>query len=131
VDFWPKIQIRSWSAALKDQDFASIADWFTYYLFSVGAVGLAAAGLAAGVEAALALELSPSSKTPGSIALLEGFAVGLRVFVLSLVFAAPSMVSGWLLGLLFGIPRTLARPSRRRARRIRGAPLFLQTKSSH
>jgi hypothetical protein len=38
-----------------------------------------------------------------------GIAAGLRVFVLAFLFAAACMVSGWVLGLLFGIPRTLAR----------------------
>jgi hypothetical protein len=79
----------SWAAALREGDFASIADWFIRYFFTVGALVLLLSGIAVGVD--------------------KGLAAGLRVFVLSSLFAAASTVSGWLLGLLFGVPRTLAR----------------------
>jgi hypothetical protein len=97
-----------WSRALKEKNFAAIADWFTEYFFVIATVGLVAAGIAAGADT-FASALQQTSANFGS-ALLIGFAAGFRVFVLSLVFAAASTVSGWLLGLLFGIPRSLARP---------------------
>jgi hypothetical protein len=97
-----------WSRALRERNFAAIADWFTDYFFVIATVGLVAAGIAAGADT-FAKALTQMSGKLGS-ALLLGFAAGFRVFVLSLVFAAASTVSGWLLGLLFGIPRSLARP---------------------
>jgi hypothetical protein len=96
-----------WSRALKEKNFAATADWFTEYFFVIATVGLVAAGIAAGADT-FASALQKTSAKFGS-ALLLGFAAGFRVFVLSLVFAAASTVSGWLLGLLFGIPRSLAR----------------------
>jgi hypothetical protein len=79
----------SWAAALREGDFASIADWFIRHFFTVGGLVLILSGFAAGVD--------------------KGLAAGLSIFLLSLLFAAASTVSGWLLGLLFGVPRTLAR----------------------
>jgi hypothetical protein len=79
----------SWAAALRERDFASIADWFILYFFTVGALLLIFSGIAVGVD--------------------QGPAAGLRVFLLSSLFAAASTVSGWLFGLLFGVPRSLAR----------------------
>jgi hypothetical protein len=107
----------SWSAALQEHNFAAIADWFMYYFFWAGAVGLAAAGVAAGLEQGVAagipnnIDLANKSTLLGPLVfnLVAGFAAGFRVLALSSLFAAASMVSGWILGLLFGIPRTLAR----------------------
>jgi hypothetical protein len=87
----------TWAGAVREQDFASIADWFIRYFFTAGAVVLILSGLAVGIEQSFAVKLGP------------GIAAGLRVFLLSSLFAAASTVSGWLLGLLFGVPRTLAR----------------------
>lgn len=81
-------RFKSWAAALRERDFASIADWFILYFFTVGALLLILSGLAVGVD--------------------RGLAAGLRVFLLSSLLAAASTVSGWLLGLLFGVPRSLA-----------------------
>lgn len=76
--------------ALRRGDFAIIFHWF-FRCF----VGAAIAGfvllLAVGV-------MTTDSK------------LALRAVAISLFFAAACTVSGWLLGLLFGIPRTLARP---------------------
>jgi hypothetical protein len=80
----------SWAAALRRKDFAAIADWFYTRFLAIGAAGMIFAGLAAWAD--------------------QGGAAGLRVLALSLLFGAACMVSGWLLGLLFGVPRTLARP---------------------
>jgi hypothetical protein len=122
--FWPRLpdlDLRSWSAALRERDFAAIADWFMYYFFAVGATGSIAAGIAAAIEQGAAAGLShgiQASKGVSTLAAITtavgasvsvGFASGFRGFALSLLFAAASMVSGWLLGLLFGIPRTLSR----------------------
>jgi hypothetical protein len=76
--------------ALQQKNFAIIYDWFaTCFLW--GAVGgLLLAGLAAWANTT--------------------FYDGLRIFALSVIFASASTVCGWLLGLLFGIPRTLSRP---------------------
>jgi hypothetical protein len=79
----------SWAAALREGDFAAIADWFIRYFFTVGALLLILSGIAVGID--------------------KGLAAGIRVLLLSSLFAAASTVSGWLLGLLFGVPRTLAR----------------------
>jgi hypothetical protein len=87
----------TWARALREGDVASIADWFIKRFFIVGAVVLALSGLAAGVDQGFAKGFGP------------GIGAGLRVFVLSALFGAASTVSGWLLGLLFGVPRTLAR----------------------
>jgi hypothetical protein len=87
----------SWSEAMKRRDFAAIADWFIWYFFWGGVIGLVAAGLAAFVE----------EYAKGIFWSAAGS--GLRIFVLSVLFASASAVSGWMLGLLFGIPRSLAR----------------------
>jgi hypothetical protein len=62
--------------------------------FWVGIIGLLVSGLAAAFE---------------QPAFWKGLGAGFRIFVLSSLFAAASTISGWLLGLLFGIPRSLAR----------------------
>ena len=79
----------NWADAIRQKDFASIADWFTTYFFGVGIVGIVVAGIAAGLGPVHAL--------------------GARVFALGLLMAGACTVSGWLFGLLFGIPRSLAR----------------------
>jgi tetratricopeptide (TPR) repeat protein len=80
---------KKWGDALRQRDFAAIADWFTSYFFGVAALALVLVGIAAGLD--------------------KDVATGFRVFVLSLMLAAASTACGWLLGLLFGVPRTLAR----------------------
>ena len=81
---------RRWSRAIREEDFGVILDWFTNYFFAFGGVALVMAGIAAGID--------------------KGLACGFRVLALGLLFAAACTASGWLLGLLFGIPRSLARP---------------------
>jgi len=73
---------------MTERNFAIIADWFSGCFFIVGSIGITIAGVAAGFG--------------------EGVAAGLRIYVLSILFAAASAICGWLLGLLFGIPRSLA-----------------------
>lgn len=87
--WWTRLG-RRWSRAIHERDFGVILDWFTNYFFVFGGVALIVVGVAAGFD-----------KDIGS---------GLRIFALSLLLAAACAASGWLLGLLFGIPRTLARP---------------------
>jgi hypothetical protein len=87
----------SWSTVMYDGDYAAIADWFIFYFFLFGVLGVFFAGISAMLD-----------KVFDHID--QGIAQGLRVFSLSLLFAAASTVSGWLLGLLFGIPRSLAVP---------------------
>ena len=102
---WP----LPWQEVMTRREFAAIADWFIFFFFWTGAIGIIVIGIAAGAD--------------------QGVAAGLRIFVLSSLFAAASAVSGWLLGLLFGIPRTLARanvpprgpPQRAKQRRRRRA----------
>lgn len=81
---------ESWfTEALRRKDFGMIFDWFSSYFFK-GAVAcfifiVAAAAPSKGWES-------------------------LRIVGVSFVFACACIVCGWLLGLLFGIPRTLSRP---------------------
>ncbi|TPQ40728.1 hypothetical protein C2U70_04680 [Bradyrhizobium guangdongense] len=75
--------------ALKNKDFGIIFDWFAKYFF----------GFALGGFAALLLGTFPSKGLDS-----------LRIVALSIIFACASTVCGWILGLLFGIPRTLSRP---------------------
>jgi hypothetical protein len=82
-----------WSDAIRNRDFGAIIDWFAVYFFGAGVTGLLVVGLAAGFEDDVQ----------------KSYPIGLRVFALGLMFAAASAVSGWVLGLLFGVPRTLAR----------------------
>jgi hypothetical protein len=70
-----------WSDALREQNFAAIADWFTNYFFFIGAVVLIAAGLAAGADK-FATEFSNPS-TSNASAVILGVGSGLRVFVFS------------------------------------------------
>src|SRR5882757_7693023 len=81
---------RRWSRAIRQEDFGVILDWFTNYFFAFGGVALVVAGIAAWID--------------------KGLACGFRVLALGLLFAAACTASGWLFGLLFGIPRSLARP---------------------
>lgn len=87
----------AWVRAMKEQNFAIIADWFTGGFLITGGIGLILAGIAAGFDKA--------ATAPWQ----QAVATGLRIWVLSSLFAAASTVGGWLLGLLFGIPRSLAR----------------------
>jgi len=81
----------SWAEALRRKDFAAIADWFSVRFFFIGGIGIIVVAIAAASE-----------QTVGA---------GLRIATLSLLFGAACTVSGWLLGLLFGVPRTLSRPT--------------------
>ncbi|OGT82920.1 MAG: hypothetical protein A3H91_12235 [Gammaproteobacteria bacterium RIFCSPLOWO2_02_FULL_61_13] len=88
---------ESWSAAFKAGNFAIIADWFSRYFFAIAIFAVVSAGIAAGVDI---------GTKNGFVA---GLGTGLRVFALSLLFAAACTACGWILGLLFGVPRTLDR----------------------
>ena len=79
----------SFSTAFHRRDPAVIADWFATYFFSAGLIGLLLAAIGAWLD--------------------KNFALGFRVLGIGLLFAAASGICGWVLGLLFGIPRSLAR----------------------
>jgi hypothetical protein len=96
-----------WRDAIRQKDFGAIADWFTDQFFRTGIGALFAVGLAAGLSADSAS---------------RGFTLGFRIFALGLLVAGACTVSGWLLGLLFGIPRTLARASAGPVPPASGAP---------
>ena len=85
----PRTSAATWGDMLKTGEFAAIADWFIWRFTLFGVVGVVGAGAAAWVG--------------------SDYKVGLRVFALSLLLGAASTGAGWLLGLLFGVPRTLAR----------------------
>jgi hypothetical protein len=76
--------------ALKRKDFGMIFDWFSAYFFR-GATICFILITAAAWAALTAYD-------------------AVRIVGLSFVFACACTVCGWLLGLLFGIPRTLSRP---------------------
>ena len=82
----------SWATALQHGNFAQITDWFLRTYFGLGFIGLLGAAIAAGLD-------------QGS----DG-AVFFRVFSMGFLFAGACGITGWLFGLLFGIPRTLSRP---------------------
>ena len=87
----------AWARAMQERNFAIIADWFSGCFFVVGSIAITLAGLAAGLG------------TGTTATWQRGLADGLRIYVLSVAFAAAAAACGWLLGLLFGIPRSLAR----------------------
>lgn len=76
--------------AMTGKNFATIADAFAFLFFIAGLFALFICAYAASLSA--------------------DAATGVRVFSLGLLIAGASTVVGWLLGLLFGIPRTLSRP---------------------
>ena len=80
----------AFSIAALSRNPAVMVDWFAEIFFFVGVLGTLLAGLAAG--------------------LADGWASGVRVLAFALLLGAASGVCAWLLGLLFGIPRSLARP---------------------
>ena len=86
MSFWNP---KQWSKATREKDFAAIADWFITYFIVSGVAIILFAGLAAG------LDIGPAN--------------GFRVFVIGGAVSAAFAVAGWLLGLLFGIPRSLSR----------------------
>ena len=47
-------RVVSWAAALREGDFAAIADWFIRYFFTVGALLLILSGIAVGIDKNLA-----------------------------------------------------------------------------
>ncbi|WNJ89586.1 hypothetical protein [Bosea sp. 685] len=75
--------------AIRTREFAAVADWFAIYFFLLGAACIFLAALAALASG--------------------GWTTGIRVFSFGLLLFGACSISGWLLGLLFGIPRTLAR----------------------
>ncbi|MEH3120281.1 MAG: hypothetical protein PGN25_22540 [Methylorubrum populi] len=88
--FKSNIDDGAFSKAMRSKNFASIADLFGFFLISGGIFMLLLSTVGAWI-----------SGTPG---------LAWTVFGLGLLLGGASFVSGWLLGLLFGIPRTLARP---------------------
>lgn len=88
--FKPKsIYTSGLTVALRNKDFGMIFDWFSAYFF-LGAI--------------LSMVLIALAATS------SGGWNAVRIVGLSFIFACACTVCGWLLGLLFGIPRTLARP---------------------
>lgn len=93
-----------WARAVDGKKMVAIADWFIGRFFWTGLIGLALAGLAAG--------LSGIDGLPGAAASLPNlhgtfnFALGLRVLALGLLLAGASGVVGWMFGLVFGVPRS-------------------------
>lgn len=85
---------RIWTQAIQDKDFGIIADWFSMYFFRTGFVALVVVGVAASL---------------GETSWQKGAATGFRILALSLLIAGAATMCGWLLGLLFGIPRSLGR----------------------
>jgi hypothetical protein len=86
---------KSWTDILKREEFLGIADWFITRFTLIGVVGVVAAGAAAWLQGHYST-------------LHNGSQLGMRVLGLSILFAAASMLGGWLLGLLFGVPRSVA-----------------------
>ena len=80
-----------WTRAIEDQNFAAILDWFSIYFFGCGIAVLLS------IDAVALL----GSKTP--------FESTMRAASGGLMLAATALIAGWLLGLLFGIPRSLSR----------------------
>jgi hypothetical protein len=80
----------SLSDALRNKDFAAIFDWFAVYFFRGAFVSFVLIAVAAWAA--------------------KGGFEALRIVGVSFIFAGACAVCGWLLGLLFGIPRTLSRP---------------------
>ena len=83
------IRLRYWSETMREGDFLAIADWFCTIFFVSGLVIVVASGIAAGIDVKAG--------------------VGVRVAVLSLAIAGACTSAGWLVGLLFGIPRSFSR----------------------
>ena len=81
-----------WARAMRQENFAAILDWFSRYFFGCGIAILLVVDVVA----------STNSSTPYHTAALS--AAG------GLMLAAAAVVAGWVLGLLFGIPRSLSRP---------------------
>ena len=79
----------TWGEMLQTGAVGQIADWFIWRFTFFGAAAVIFAAAAAWIEG--------------------GYALGTRVLGLSILLGAASTCSGWLLGLLFGVPRTLAR----------------------
>jgi hypothetical protein len=79
----------SWGNMLETGKVGEIADWFIWRFTFFGAAAIIFASAAAWIDG--------------------DYAQGLRVLGLSILFGAACTCSGWLLGLLFGVPRTLAR----------------------
>jgi hypothetical protein len=78
----------AFTEALKRKDFGMIFDWFSSYFFLGAFICFVCIGVAA----------APAGRD------------ALRIVGVSFIFACACTVCGWLLGLLFGIPRTLSRP---------------------
>ena len=81
---------RVWAETIRTGDSGAIADWFTTYFFFTGIALLVVFDFAAAYEG--------------------GRLLAFRVAGFGILLAGASTVMGWVFGLLFGIPRSLARP---------------------
>ena len=79
---------NTWTEILKRREYLGIADWFITRFTLLGVFGVLAVGCAAWLQQ-------------------KSFAFGMNVLALSILFGGACMVGGWLLGLLFGVPRTV------------------------
>ena len=86
----------TWSDAMGKDKYGRSVDWFTSRFFCFGVLVMSLPGLAAGV---------------GSKDWHVGLRLGLRVFALSQLLAGGSIVGGWVLGLIFGVPRSPSQPN--------------------
>jgi len=86
----PAFHVSPLTEALRRGDFAVIFHWFFRWFVGAAIIGFIGLVLYAGLP--------------------TGAAAPVRVVTTFVFFASACTVCGWLLGLLFGIPRTLARP---------------------
>ncbi|CUW40526.1 conserved membrane protein of unknown function(containing TPR-like domain,247-408) [Magnetospirillum sp. XM-1] len=82
----------TWSRVIQELDSGAVIDWFTLRFFVVGPIGILIAAISAGFNT-------------------DSLGSGLRVLGLGMVFAGASAISGWIIGLLFGIPKSVNRDS--------------------
>jgi tetratricopeptide (TPR) repeat protein len=152
----------TWSKAMQAENFGIIADWFIFYFFWVGFLALLVVGFAAtypdmpapaaaAVTNAATSATNPAVPAPPAPAALPhrpdrtfvakpsagGWGEGIRVFALGLLLAGACTGIGWLFGLLFGVPRSLAAvgpqastPTATAAVSSAGAPATAATASS-
>jgi tetratricopeptide (TPR) repeat protein len=84
---------KGWSGAIRQRDFSLIIDWFWRYFTWVGVAGILAASLGYGPTHDSGFQVVTFLRMLGTLTL----------------FAAAATTCGWMLGLLFGIPRSLSR----------------------
>jgi len=81
----------TWVRAIRQQEFAAILDWFSAYFLCCGIVIL------------ILIDVIGASNSTAPLITAVRYAAG------GLLLAGASAGAGWLLGLLFGIPRSLSR----------------------